>query len=221
MERFNSKKNEVYRDEVGAGDRVIKHFSDAQRYNREVEMWDCLTESGVPVPERLSCNAKTLSATYRYIPGAPVVDLIERLPLPDADALIGKICAWMIRFYSAMEERKGESWILGDIHLRNFLYEKRSDTVYGIDLEECRPGRPESDIARLFVFILHYDPAYTQRKRRLAALLWDTLSTSMTLDPDFFQREVDRETAELNARRPKQMEEGTSQGSGQALLQEK
>lgn len=206
LEHFRSKKNEVYRDAEKEPGKVIKKFSAAERFDREKEMWDTLQDTELPLPKRIFVDENKKEISYRYIPGAPVVDLLERLPLPSADLLVEKICEWMVEFYRVISEKKGEIWILGDAHLRNFLYETENDTLYGIDLEECRPGRPETDIGRLYVFILNYDPAFTPRKKRLATHFHETISNLMELDQSFFQSEVCRETAELRARRRANME---------------
>jgi len=142
---------------------------------------------------------------YDYIDGVAVVDLIESAELIKAEAIIAAICAWMRKFYAIIFEKKGSQYILGDIHLRNFLYNESSGQLYGFDFEECRPGRLESDAARLYVFILHYEPAFTPRKIALADYFRETFFAFAALDETFFQQEVKRETEELLARRQKRV----------------
>ncbi|MEN6460931.1 MAG: hypothetical protein ABFC94_06120 [Syntrophomonas sp.] len=199
--QLTSKKNYVCWEQGEHGDKVIKAFTDQSRFQMEKKMGDLVHNSGLLTPCRLSVNEENLVIIYEYVDGSPVVDLIESIELSQAEDIIRKICAWLVNFYSITLMKMGCQYILGDIHLRNFLYEQASNKVYGFDFEECRPGRIETDAARLYTFILHYDPAFTSRKKALVACFWETLSASLVLDETFFQQEVKRETAELMARR--------------------
>lgn len=199
--QFQSKKNFVYWDRRVQQNTVTKIFTDRKRFNTEKEIGDILQETELFVPKRLSVNTESLSIVYEYVEGIPVVDIIESADLQKMRDIIGKICGWLIKFYSIMPDKKNRQYILGDIHLRNFLYDEVADKIYGIDFEECRPGRIETDIARLYTFILHYDPEFTSKKKALAACLWETMSASMDLSYTYFRKEVQRETEELQARR--------------------
>ncbi|HCF50629.1 MAG TPA: hypothetical protein DER60_10120 [Syntrophomonas sp.] len=195
--RLPSKKNDVYR----YGDVVIKKFSDAERFRMETEIGSLLEKSDILTPPRLSVNQTAYINVYRFIEAIPVVDLIEDSELQLAEEIVHKIYLWVMDFYALTREMTGQQYILGDVHLRNFLYQPDSQKLYGIDFEECRQGRIESDLARFYVFLLHYDPAFTPRKKALGAFWLDIIQAPSTLDINFFQQEVERETAELLARR--------------------
>lgn len=196
-ERLPGKKNEVIR----YGDIVSKTFSDRSRFQMEKEIGDLLGDSGLHTPARLLVDEPGLTIKYRHIKGTPAVDLIEDTEFSQARIIFSEICTWLAEFYTLIRREKESQWILGDVHLRNFLYEEASGQIYGFDFEECRRGRIESDAARLYVFILHYDPAFTRRKRMLAALVRENLTASLGLDENFFQAAVERETRELLVRR--------------------
>lgn len=200
-EQLPSKKNHVFREMGEHRDAVFKIFTDPSRFQTEKKMGDLLENSGLLIPERLSVNEETLQIVYHFIDGLPVVDLIETIELSQAEDMIKRICRWLVDFYSITRGKTGSQYILGDIHLRNFIYEESSHKVYGLDFEECRPGRIETDAARLCVFILYYDPAFTQRKKTLTACFRETLFAALALDESFFQQEIKRETADLLARR--------------------
>jgi tRNA A-37 threonylcarbamoyl transferase component Bud32 len=200
-EKLPSKKNHVYRESGLNQDVVVKMFTAAHRFNTEKEIGELLEDSNLTFPPRVAVDDENLTIIYSYINGYPVVDLIEDIEMSEAQDIIRKICAWLLEFYAVIRQKKGCQYILGDIHLRNFLYEKASHQVYGLDFEECRPGRIETDAARLYVFILYYEPAFTARKKDLTACLWQTLAEALVLDEELFQQEVERETQELLARR--------------------
>lgn len=200
-EQLPSKKNYVYKKRAGSEDVVIKVFTAQDRFKTEKQMGEMLENSGLLTPRSLYVNEASLIIMYSYVNSSPVVDLIETLELTKAEEIIEKICAWLVDFYSITLKTMGCQYILGDIHLRNFLYEEATNQVYGLDFEECRPGRIETDAARLFVFILHYEPAFTPRKKALAAGFWESLNALLVLDEKFFHQEIERETKELLERR--------------------
>lgn len=214
LEQLYSKKNLVYHIRVGEQDIVSKKFTDADRFCIETEIGDLLQNSDLLTPRRLSIDPQNLTINYAFIKGTPVVDLIETGELWEAQNIIGQICAWLESFYNLTLRAKGEQLILGDIHLRNFLYEETSQSIYGIDFEDCRTGRIETDIARLYTFILHYDPAFTPRKKALAAYLWTAMSAALPLDKPFFLQEVRRETDDLLTRRKPQLDPSIKNGAG-------
>lgn len=195
------KKNQVIRRTSEYEDVVLKKFSDPARFQRENDMIDLLQDSGLLMPRRLNYDWEDLTITYSYVDGEPVVELIEDADQGKVMAIFTKICHWLVRFYSITRQNTGVQYILGDIHLRNFIYQQAGDQLYGLDFEECRPGRMESDVARLWVFILNYQPPFTERKKVLATLVKETLFAALPLDEELFQQETERETEELIKRR--------------------
>lgn len=203
---LTSKKNDVYREKRGHQDVVVKHFSDSSRFQMEKQIAELLAHSALRIPACLAVDEEKQEMVYAYVNGRPAVDLIEEMEFSQAEEMIRKIAFWLADFYAILRDKLGDQYIMGDIHLRNFLYKEASQQVYGFDFEECRPGRMETDAARLYVFMLHYDPAFTERKKALAACLWETLSGLLQLNECFFQQEVNRETEELMIRRRQRAE---------------
>jgi Ser/Thr protein kinase RdoA (MazF antagonist) len=201
MKRFPSKKNEVYRITDGEHEKVIKIFSSFDSFLNEKRMGDILKGTKIITPKRMSVNEESLTLTYEYIEALPVVDYIESENIKETIAIIDKVCKWLVNFYHTCYEKTGKQYILGDAHLRNFIYDETEKEVYGVDFEECRPGMMETDIARLYVFILHYDPAFTMRKRKIARYFKNTLSLQLALDDRLLKDEIKRETGELIERR--------------------
>jgi molybdopterin-guanine dinucleotide biosynthesis protein B len=197
VERLPSKKNHVYR----FGDVVIKHFSDAERFEVETQIGNLLEDAALPVPQRLAVNPLALTNIYRFVEAVPIVELVEDASLNQAREIFDKVFGWMQDFYALTLNKTGRQYILGDVHLRNFLYHYDSHQVYGLDFEECCPGRIESDLARFYVFLLYYDPPFTPRKRTLASYWLKLIDECTSLDRAFLQKEIERENAELLIRR--------------------
>lgn len=199
--QFPSKKNYVYWDLRDECKIVTKVFTEQRRFLTEKRIVDILDDTDLLTPFRISIDETSLTIIYTYEDAIPVVEYIENKNLELAKHIFKYICEWLIDFYRIIKERKGKQYILGDIHLKNFLYDEKTDSLYGIDFEECRPGRIETDVARLYVFILNYDPALTVRKKELATYICEYLFDSLDLNNDFFLQEVKRETQEMIARR--------------------
>lgn len=200
-ELLPSKKNLVIRKAGASNDIVVKKFSDQGRFQMEKQMGELLQNSELPIPPRLGIDEDQLTITYAYIVGDPIVDLIEDPDWGKIQAVFTRLCNWLVQFYNIILHKMGCQYILGDIHLRNFIYEHGTDQVFGLDLEECRPGRIESDLARLIVFTLNYEPSFTERKQTLATFIKETIFAELSLEEGFFRQEFGREAQELIQRR--------------------
>lgn len=198
---FPSKKNKVFKVQGDETQWVEKIFNDPAGYQTEKQMGDLFAGTDLPVPSRISFDDEGLAIRYEYVRACPVVDLIESADNALACDIILKICSWLADFYRITREKTGQQYIWGDIHLRNLLYEEETGIVYGVDFEECRPGQIESDAARIYVFLLNYDPAFTERKKQMAGLLKGELLTHLNLDEELLEREIAKETEALIKRR--------------------
>lgn len=208
MEKFFSKKNQVFRILANPSDKVTKIFSDLSGFQREKEIVKLLANTELTTPCQLSVDDNALTIVYEYIDAVPVVDLIETVDLAKAKEIMEKICDWLVLFYKTIYKKTNKQYILGDIHLRNLLYEENEGMIYGVDFEDCRLGLLETDIARIYVFILHYDPAFTERKRELAKFIRENLTMRLNLDTEFLEEEICRETEELLERRDQKLGNG-------------
>lgn len=202
-EMLPSKKNHIYREQTGQQEVVVKQITDPGRFQMEKEIGTLLQETDLATPRRLEVDDQEQKIIYAYIPAVPLVDIIDVVEMKKAQEMMDQICTWMMKFYDFMREKKGRLYILGDVHLRNFIYDDTAGLVYGVDFEECRPGRAETDVARLFTFMLHYEPAFTARKIELAEYMQKKLFSALDLDEKFYLQEVTRETEELLQRRRK------------------
>ena len=211
-EMLPSKKNHIYREQMGQQEVVVKQFTDPGRFRMEKEIGELLQDTDLCIPRRLAVNEQKQEIIYEYIASVTLVDLIETTELEWALEKIAQICAWMMKFYTILQEKTGRQYILGDVHLRNFICDDRGGLVYGVDFEECRPGRIETDVARLYTFILHYEPAFTARKIKLSEYVQKTFLAALDLNEKFYLQEVARETEELLQRRHRRYAENPGTG---------
>lgn len=196
--RLRSKRNVVEKCFLpGLGWAVRKDFGENRRgYAAELAMLRRLDAAGVAVAEVIAAEEPVILC--RFLPGAPLIDLLEAAESDPAassrlrDALPA-LCRWLRQFYAA-----GGGSILGDAHLRNFLLSPQGQ-IAGVDFETCRPGDPEEDAASLAVFALTYDPAFTPLKEELALLLLSRCGLFLRFP--VLERELERQAALLCARR--------------------
>lgn len=175
QEKLESKKNEVYkRERYIDGEKlyvVEKAFREAKNFYMEYVLHDILSKSGLSVPRLLDFEPPTETfngkLVYEFLDGD-----IALLALSDkrtAEEVIVEIIIWMERFYEVTAENSGgEQWVLGDIHLRNFIYDNEKSVLYGFDFEDVQIGGKERDVARLFLFIATYEPEYSTPHMELA-----------------------------------------------------
>lgn len=201
MERLGGKKNLVFRIRDNGLDIVRKTFTDPVSYRTEKQMGQILQGSGLRTPKLLGFDDGSLTIEYEYIDGLVAIDLVESASLDQAKYMTDGICKWLISFHRISREKTGDQYIWGDAHFRNLIYRESTGHVYGIDFEECRIGRRESDLARLYVFLLNYDPPYTERKKILADEIINYFEGEFALDRDFLNKEIEREERELLERR--------------------
>ena len=208
-ERLISKKNKVYKREYlidGEKRRVIeKEFNYPNRYRVEKKVIEILEHSVLAVPRLLPDKTpgqeKLSVLAYEYIEGITALDFIEQNGTLQCKYLLNEIIHWLADYYLILEAVFKEQWILGDAHLRNFIYHQSSDTLYGFDFENACPGRIEQDIARLFLFIITYDPAYSPKHSALAEYLIGNASQAFSLDKAVLTQEINKEARDMARRR--------------------
>jgi hypothetical protein len=201
--RLRSKRNVVERCFLpGAGWVVRKDFEDNREgYRTELEMLRRLTGALVRVPPVIWAEEPVILS--RWINGETLADLLDQAEAsPGREKQLARavplLCRWLGEFYEA-----SGGLILGDAHLRNFLLFSRGleRKLYGVDFEACRPGAREEDIARLAVFTLTYDPALTEKKRRLAGMLLGECRKRLELSLPRLEEALFRELEGLCSRR--------------------
>lgn len=170
MERFNSKRNEVYLSGGGEGRTVRKRVLHGDAAD-EAAVLAALQAKGVAVPRVMSvCGGELVT---EYIGGRPLPDALEDaetwLPSEKAaysEGLSDALCGWFDRFYSAVDALWSGALRRGDCNGRNFII-GQTCTVIGVDFEELPAGDRLLDFCELSAFILLYDPP-SHLKRDLA-----------------------------------------------------
>lgn len=204
IERFSSKRNCVVlaQAEGCSGEEiVVKDFSQNRaEYELELRVSKALLSRGVAVPKILKTEDGKIF--YQYINGIVTIDILEKMEKgPENEEWImafDKICIWLSRCYKALREEFSKEMILGDIHLRNFIWNKE---IYGVDFECVCEGKIETDIARLAVFTVTYNPSCTPIKYKIASYIVKKAEEYMKLDKELIIKEMNSQLEGISKRR--------------------
>ena len=187
--KLPGRRNRVERLDTAGGPMIRKRFTDAACAERETAVYRLLEGSSLPHAALLEANADTL--LLEALPGISFSVLLERQEAKSETALEPweKLFSWV----SSLCRLTGLAPT--DCNLQNFLYDEALDVVYGIDFEECRPGRSSEALARLCAHILLHRPEKTVFKRELVAALCQQSVDAPTYD------QIMEETEKLRLRR--------------------
>lgn len=210
QERFLSKQNAVslvsFIDRLGKERQwVVKRYSSPEGHmEKEAEILTLLYKEGLTVPEVIYAGETNI--VMRHIKGITMLEWMEGKEQEAVDARIQggvlnaveELTCWLKNFYAIMAHNYGESVILGDVNLRNFIL---ADRIYGVDFENCRQGKIEEDIGKLCAFALTYDPPYTRWKCLLVSAMKEIMSGVLQLSEKELAAEIDKELHEMGKRR--------------------
>lgn len=210
IKTFKSKKNEVWLIKARKSDGtpqqyVLKAYRDHKRLEKEMEMMTALHRQGLEVPAVYEQQGSYL--LMEYIDGITLCEAFEKQEckwtegdhLPESTMeIIGLLTGWLERFYQITKELEGKSMIMADVNLRNFLL---TDTVFGVDFEDCREGRYEEDAGKICAYVYTYSPMATPFKKHLVNAFADTFVKDLLLEGNLIYHYMDRELKMMERRR--------------------
>ncbi|MFO7991391.1 MAG: phosphotransferase [Thermoplasmata archaeon] len=171
LEKYASKKNNVFKIEYGGNRYVVKRFSDEfkEGMEREKEVLTRCMESGVHVPRIIEYRHGSL--VMEYIPGDDCKNSFLDRGVDGKKELLAKVAGWLFDFHKAFEF-KGRR---GDSILANFILSRRD--IYGIDFEESVEGDYLRDIGDLCTSVLRLKPAFTESRFSMVRYFLDEYFT--------------------------------------------
>ncbi len=177
---FTSRKNSVFLVRYHGKLAVCKQFNSIESAHKEWTLLFRLKSIGIPAP-----NPITLFGNWsirEFVDGTPISDLIDmdshntRWILP--------LAMWLYSFHRYANLK------LGDVNLRNFIFQEESRTIYAIDFEDVSQGNPLEDIGDLVVHILTHRPEFTDNKFRMATMLIKSYSELARIDRENIVNEL-------------------------------
>lgn len=205
---FNSKRNTVNLISFAENNSdiqknyVVKSFvKNISGFNTEIEVINLLKHNGIPVPKII--DVKDYNIIYEYLEGPIVMDFLDIYEKnhnsKEVFEVFDRLCLWLKNAYSVMKNFYGKTMVLGDSHLRNFIYS--NNTLYGIDFECVCPGIIERDIAYLAVITVTYSPMCTKEKYEIASFICKRCIQLMDLDYNLLKNELETQLKTISNRR--------------------
>lgn len=180
---YKSRRNRACLVQTEAGRYVSKDFSYRERYLKEFRVYRLLQDAELPCAQVvLACNNRLL---LTELPGKNLVECLER---QEAEQIIKwdiwtALVDWIIGFHHIT------GMIMQDINLRNFLYDEKTKTLYGLDFEDCAEGELFGDAAKLAAHIRIYSPENTPIKQAIANYVLEMFSEKCNYHMDMLHRE--------------------------------
>ncbi|MGQ9587496.1 MAG: hypothetical protein ACUVT7_03830 [Thermoplasmata archaeon] len=171
-----SKKNRVWIVETDVRPVVIKRFFSG-RCGHEFEALLQAKGAGLNVPYPLHVTRDYL--VTEYLEGESCDILVNHMFSAEAADGIGK---WLALFHQKLGDGVTKK-LMADAVLSNFILHEGS--VYGLDLEDSRPGDPLDDVGQAAASILGSEPFFTPIKFDLCKRM--IMSYSEVADSDIMQ----------------------------------
>jgi len=167
---FFSKRNQVYGCLYKGYAAVEKHFRSMDDWQRETDTYSALAGK-LSVPAILCCEPGILITEY-----CPQKTFLSLLNEQEQTGFSPIPWLTLARWLRCCQEICGKLPTEGN--LRNFLWDEKTCTVLGLDLESYEPIEPSVCGALIIAALLAYDPADTSVKRQAAATLAEALAVS-------------------------------------------
>ncbi len=155
---FTSRKNRVFLIKYAGILAVCKQFASLASAYREWSLLFRLRSIGLHAPKPITLHGKWM--IREFVDGVPVSD---KMDAGVSSGWIKPLSQWLYDFHRYTNLR------LGDVNLRNFIFQEESEAIYAIDFEDVRHGSPLEDVGDLVVHILTYRPAFTMQRFTTAA----------------------------------------------------
>ncbi len=212
-EKFNSKKNAVYKvrcvQENGNEKMVVvkTYYNLQNNKQKELDMLLRLKEKELTVP-RVYYTGKN-NFIMAYIAGSNLLDVICQREKSAKNKnnyfyqsnrqLISDFFSWLNNFYKLAKEITGKNIIFEDINLRNFII--LNDKIYGVDFEDYCEGERERDAGRFCAFVLTYNPIFTDWKTSFIQETLKILKEKFAYKEPIIKQEMEKELVAIKKRR--------------------
>ena len=195
LNTYRSRRNHAALIRTDGGRVVKKTFADEAAFQNELHIYKLLQDTPLPCARLMGTERNTLLLSE--LPGQTLVDWLERqeqtgLPLWP---MWEQLADWLSAFH------RYTGLVMTDVNLRNFLYDEATNTLYGLDFEECGPGSMLVPAARAAAFIRTYRPANTLLKQEISHYVLARFARSCGLEADTLAAESRHQEQALLARR--------------------
>jgi len=192
---YTSRRNSVGLVQTDAGRFVVKTFSEEGPFQKELQIYRLLQDKNIPCAKVIRAENKTL--VLSELPGQNLVECLEqqeRTGVPVWDVW-EKLVEWLIAF------AQHTGFMMTDVNLRNFLYDEKTNTLYGLDFEGCDVCSMVMPAASVAAFIRTYKPENTLLKQEISQYVLNLFAKNCAIDADRLFLESKRQETMLLQRR--------------------
>lgn len=195
LHQYQSRRNCACLLETDIGVIIQKQYHQESAYRRELLVYEKLRTSDLPHARILQSGDMTICLAN--LPGKTLLEVLEsQEAFGHVEKTVWqKLADWMVEF------SRVTGFVMTDVNLRNFLWEEESETVYGLDFEECAEGELITSAARLAAYIRTYTPEQTPVKQKIAKIVLEEFSRRLGADLQMLFLETEKQEACLKLRR--------------------
>ncbi len=192
---YKSRRNRVRLVQTDAGRLVVKTFSQEEAFQKELQIYKLLQGKNIPCAKVIRAENNTL--VLSQLPGQTLVQCLEQqeqtgVPVWD---VWEKLVAWLTSF------AQHTGFLMTDVNLRNFVYDEKTKTLYGLDFEQCDVCAMTLSAATVAAFIRTYKPENTPLKQQISQYVLQLFAKNCNIPIDDLVLESARQEAKLLARR--------------------
>jgi tRNA A-37 threonylcarbamoyl transferase component Bud32 len=178
--RFTSRKNRVFLMKYFGMLTVCKQFASFPMAYREWNLLFRLRSIGINAPRPIALHGRCL--IREFVDGVPIAERMDD-PVSQMEWVV-PLSRWLYDFHRYANLK------LGDVNLRNFIFQEDTEAIYAIDLEDAKYGNPIEDVGDLVVHILTYRPAFTMKRFTTAAYFLKTYMELSGVDKEKLMEEI-------------------------------
>jgi len=190
QKRFQSKKNTVAYVIFNSQPRILKWFVPGLKQNMEIE-YDVLNKgfSELHIPSPMVKDIENNVLVMSYITGENLCDIINGPlnALEDKIKIVHLLAGWFVNFHTFFKT-EDRFRLRGDANLKNFIINKGS--IWGVDFEESRIGKPSEDLATLCASLLSTDPMFTDEKFQFCQIFLNEYRKSVKWDVEHLSADI-------------------------------
>ena len=195
IHQYKSRRNTVQLVRNGEDSYVKKLFECGESCVKEESIYKILENTEIPHATLIKSSTKELC-----ISPLPGDTLLECLEAQEKSGVIQwpvweKLIDWLVGF------KQKTDFIMSDVNLRNFLYDENTETVYGLDFEECAKGDIVISLCNLAAFVSMYEPENTIIKQQISEFILKNIEHMFGVDRSFVEREKKNQEQIIRLRR--------------------
>ena len=198
---FPSKKNIVALVSNKDNQYILKWYQSCTTRALKQEIYILQTaKNTLAVPNIISYDLNNNVVCMDYLTGTNLCDIIndETVSIHTKKEHIKSLAEWFSTFHQFFNNNQ-TYLIHGDAILRNFITSNK--TLYGLDFEETKQGKPIEDISFLCASILTTHPKNTDEKKELSDVFIETYETMMNVQYTNMQTFINNAMKQMELRR--------------------